>query len=116
MDPYLVKIYTAAGMASGAAIFAVLSDRLRNVPAASFAFAGGILPWLTVALLFRWPNGIALTLGLIWPGPLFLMALLFYSFAEPSFTRSTAIACTAVGLFAGLSFSAFVAYPFLVSN
>jgi hypothetical protein len=116
MDTYFANTLTAAGIASGAAILATIGDGFRNILAASFAVAGGGMPWLVVALLFHWPSNIALLVALFSIAPLFLMALFFYSLGKPGFARSMAVAMMAVGVFSSLIFSALVGYPFLVSD
>ena len=116
MDPYLAKIYATAGIASTAAICASALNRFRNVPAGSFALAGGIVPWIIIAMLYHWPNAAALFLGLVIIGPLFLVAFVFYSYEEPTAMRNVAAAVTIVGMSAGITFSIFLGYPLLLQG
>ena len=120
MESYLVKIYATAGMASVAAICAAVINRFRNVPAGSFAVAGGVIPWLIIATLFFFHSGSRLPvltiLGLFSVGPLFLLAFVFYSFEESSVSRNIAAAASVVGMIAGVSSSVILAYPFFASG
>lgn len=120
MEPYLVKICAAAVIASIAAICASAVNRFRNVPAGSFAVAGGVIPWLIIATLFLFHSGSrlpALTiLGLFSIGPLFLLALLVYSSEESSVSRNLSVAASGVGVVAGIAFAVILGYPFFVSD
>jgi hypothetical protein len=115
MDPFLIKIFTTAGIASTAAICAMAIDRFRNVPAGCFALAGAVVPWLVIAILFRWSHFNSVTLvAFFCIVPLFLLAFLCYSFEEPSTTRNIAAAATVGGGVSAIIFCAFIAYPFLM--
>ncbi|HET6406286.1 MAG TPA: hypothetical protein VFG14_00260 [Chthoniobacteraceae bacterium] len=120
MDAYLMKICATAGMASVAAICATVINRFRNVPAGSFAVAGGVVPWFIIATLFFFHSDSrlpALTIvGLFSVGPLFLLAFVFYSFEESSVSRNIAATASMVGMIAGVRLSAVLAYPVFASG
>lgn len=116
MEPFLIKVYTSAGIALIAAICATAINRFRDVPAGCFALAGGAMPWVIIAMLYCWPNHTAIQLGLPCSVSLFLFALLFYSSEEPGATRNIAIAVAIVGMCAGMAFGGFLGYPFLLGE
>lgn len=105
-------------MTLAAAICAMRVNRFRNVPAGSFAAAGGIVPWLIIATLFLFHSGSRLPalaiLGLFSVGPLFLLALVVYSFEESSVSRNRSVAASGVGAVAGIGFAFILGYPFLL--
>lgn len=120
MEPYLVKIFSAAGITSAAAICAAAINGFRNAPAGSFACAGGIVPWLIIGTLFLFHPGSRLPapalLGLFSIGPLFILALVFYSSEESSMSRNLSLAASGVGAGAGICFAVILGYPFLLST
>lgn len=117
MDIYLIKIYAAAGVASVAAIGAMVVDRFRNALANIFALGAAILPWCMVAALFQGPGLAMLLVGLSGIVSLFLFALLFYSYDAPGARRTFAVVMLAMlGLAAALYFSGIIIFPFLVTG
>ena len=99
------------------AICAAAINRFHNLPAAAFALAGGIVPWLIIGVVFRWSHFTAPTIAALFSvGPLFLLAFLFYSFEEPGATRNIAAAFTIGGMIAGIIFCGLLGFPFLVSD
>lgn len=120
MSLYFMNIYAAAGVTSVAALCAVITNRFRNVPAGSFAIAGGVVPWLMIALLFLFDFGSRLPapaiLGLFCIGPLLLVALLCYSYEESGMSRNLSVAASGVGVVSGIGFALFLGYPFLLGD
>ncbi|QIF04093.1 hypothetical protein [Roseimicrobium sp. ORNL1] len=116
MDIYLIKIYVAAGVASAAAIGAMVIDRFRNAPANTVALGAALLPWCMIAALFHWPELMALLVGLSGIISLFLFAMLFYSYDAPGRRRTFAVTLATLGLGASLYFGGTVMYPFLVTG
>ena len=117
MDSALIKLLTAAGVASAAAVFAPAINKFRNVPAGSCALLGAVLPWLLFAVVHRWPiSGSLALLGLTLFVSSFLFALLFYSVEEASTARTIAIGAMTVAICASIYLCAFLAYGILLSG
>ena len=117
MDSALIKILTAAGVASAAAVFAPAINKFRNVPAGSCALLGAVLPWLLFAMLYRWPTSSSLALvGLVLFVSSFLFALFFYSVEEASPTRTIALGVISVAICASIYLGVFVACGILLSG
>ena len=116
MEPFLIKIYTTAGITFATAICATTINRFRNVPAGCFALAGGTMPWVIIVMAYRWLNYTAVLLGLASIVSLFLFALFFYSYEEPGAMRNIAIGVTIVGMCAGITFGVFFGYPLLLGG
>ena len=117
MEAELIKMVATAAVVSVAAVCAPVVNKLRNFPAAGCALAGGVLPWLTFATLFRWPtlNWLAL-LSLVFMASSFLFALFFYAVEEPAKRRTTALAAIAVASCAAIYFGVLIGYPLLLAG
>lgn len=116
MDAFLLKIYVAAGVASAAAMGALVVDRFRNALASTVALAAAVMPWCTMAALFHWQNFTALLCGLSGVVSLFLFAMLFYSYDAPGMRRTLAVTLVTLGTGASIYFGVIVVYPFLVTG
>ena len=110
MELAALAILGTGGIASAAAIVAVAINRLRKVAAGIFALAGGIVPWLFLAMMKGWiPSSSLLSVvGIFGGGPLFLVAFFLYGLGERTPRRGFAAGASLVGMFAGIGFSVFV--------
>ena len=117
MDSALIKLLTAAGVASTAAVSAIAINKFRNVPAGSCALLGAVLPWLLYAIASRWSiSGSVALLGLTLLVSSFLFALVFYSAEEASITRTIAIGAITVAVCVSIYLCTFIAYGILLSG
>ena len=109
MELAALAILGTGVIASTAAIVASTINRFRKVAAGSFALAGGVVPWLFLAMLQEWiPNFTVLwPIGIFGSGPLFLVAFFLYGLGERTPMRGVAAGASLVGMFAGIGFSAF---------
>jgi hypothetical protein len=110
MDSATIMIYGSGGVASASAMVALAAGGFTKPAAAVFAVAGGVVPWLFIAM---WSNQIpSSTLGsavsLFGSGPLFLLAFFLYGIGAPARGRGIAAAASLVGMFAGFGFSLFL--------
>ena len=110
MELAALAILVTGGIASAAAIVADAINRLRKVAAGIFALAGGVVPWLFLAMLHEWiPSSTLLSvIGIFGSGPLFLVAFFLYGMGEATPRRGVAAGASLVGMFAGIGYSAFV--------
>jgi len=115
MESPLTHVFASAGVLSAAAVCAPIINRFRNVPAASGALVAAILPWLTFAVLYRWPtSGVPGLIGLVLIASALLFSLFFYSVEEPSATRASALAAITLAIFAGIYLGALIAVPLMM--
>lgn len=117
MEPALLKMLTTAGVVSLAAVCAPIINAFRNVPAASCALLGAVLPWLMFAMLYRWPTfGSLALLSFALIVSSFLFAIVFYAAEEPSARRATALAAMIVAACAAIYLGVLVGYPLLLTE
>lgn len=117
MDSAFIELLVTAGAVSVASACAPIVDKFRNLPAASCAIAGGVLPWLTIAALFHWPTVTWLALlSLVFMASSFLFAIFFYAAEESVKRRTAALAAIAVASCAAIYFDVLIGYPLLLAG
>jgi len=104
MSEFLV--FASGGIASGAAIVALVADGFRKPSAATTALTAGLAPWVFFAASNGWlPQSTAIGLfGLFGSGPLFLIAAILYRRGETTPNQNIAIGSCVTGLIAGLAY------------
>lgn len=103
-------VLATAAIASGAAIYAIASNRFRKGIACIIALAAGIAPWLFFAMWNEWlPGSTPLSvISIFGSGPLFLIAFFLYGIGEGTGKLSNAARACLVGMCAGFGYSLFL--------
>ena len=99
-------VFAAGGIASGAAIIALIADGFRKPGAAFAALVAGLAPWSFFAMwhgLFP-SSGAATLFGLYGSVPLFLLAANLYRCGATTPKQNVAIGSCVTGLIAGLAY------------
>lgn len=109
MDAFTLLAF--GGIASGAAIAALVADGFRKPGAALTALAAGVAPWM----YFAGADGglptksVFVLIGFVGSVPLFLLAAILYRCGATTPKQNVAIGSCVTGLIAGLCYGLFLA-------